>query len=59
MMNFRNHLIVGLLSLGVVMAGALPSMARPATIDIEANVRSAPSLGASRIDGLPDGTFSF
>jgi hypothetical protein len=56
MMNFRNYLVVGLLSLGAVMAGALPGIARPATTDSEVNVRSAPSLGASRIDGLPDGT---
>jgi hypothetical protein len=56
MMNFHKYSVVGLLSLGAVMAGALPSMARPATIDIEANVRSAPSLSASRIDGLPIGT---
>jgi Bacterial SH3 domain/GW (Gly-Tryp) dipeptide domain len=56
MMDFRNHFVVGLLSLGAVMASALPSIARPATIDIEANVRSAPSLGADRIDGVPVGT---
>ncbi len=55
-MIFSKRLIVGLLSIGAVMASALPSMARPATIDIEANVRSGPSINASRIDGLPVGT---
>jgi Bacterial SH3 domain len=59
MMNFRKHLVVGLLSLGAIMAGALPSMARPATIDsayFGVNVRSEPSLQAPTIDGLPDAT---
>lgn len=53
-------LLAGLLglttSLTAFFASALPSLARPATIDIEANVRSGPSFQSTRIDGLPKGT---
>ena len=52
----RNCVVIGLLSIGAVIASALPGMTRPATIDIEANLRSGPSMNASRIDGLPVGT---
>ena len=55
-MIFRNYVVVGLLSIGAVIASALPGMTRPATIDIEANLRSEPSMNSSRIDGLPVGT---
>ena len=55
-MLFRNYVVVSLLSIGAVIASALPGMTRPATIDIEANLRSEPSMSSSRIDGLPVGT---
>jgi hypothetical protein len=55
-MTFRKNLVIGLLSLSAVVAGALPSLARSATISYEANLRSGPSLYTSRIDGLPEGT---
>jgi Bacterial SH3 domain len=55
-MVFRKSLVVGLLSVGALIASALPGMARPATITIEANVRSAASLEARVLDGLPVGT---
>jgi Bacterial SH3 domain len=55
-MIFRKSLVVGLLSVGGLIASALPGVARPATIGIEANVRSAASLQANILDGLPVGT---
>jgi SH3-like domain-containing protein len=55
-MKFPKLLTVGLLSLGTIVISALPSMARPGYIYSEANVRSAPSVNARRIDGLPTGT---
>ncbi len=55
-MIFSKRLTVGLLSMGAVVMSALPSLARPATITIEANVRSGASLQASILDGLPVGT---
>jgi Bacterial SH3 domain len=55
-MKFPKLLTVGLLSLGTIVVSALPSMARPGFIYSEANVRSAPSINAQRIDGLPEGT---
>jgi Bacterial SH3 domain len=55
-MIFRKSLVVGLLSVGALIASALPGVARPATIMIEANVRSAASLQATVLDGLPVGT---
>lgn len=53
---FRQLAVAALLSISAVMAGALPSMARPATISIEANLRSGASLQAPIRDGLPVGT---
>ena len=41
-MIFRNYVIVSLLSIGAVISSAMPGMTRPATIDIEANLRSSP-----------------
>jgi hypothetical protein len=55
-MTFHKNLVIGLLSLSALIAGALPSLARSATISYEANLRSGPSLYTSRIDGLPEGT---
>jgi hypothetical protein len=55
-MTFCKNLVIGLLSLSAVISAALPSLARPATISYEANLRSGPSLYTSRIDGLPEGT---
>ncbi len=55
-MIFRKSLVVGLLSVSALMVAALPGMARPGTIDIEANVRSAASLQADILDALPVGT---
>jgi uncharacterized protein YgiM (DUF1202 family) len=55
-MIFRKSLVVGLLSVGGLIASALPGVARPATITIEANVRSAASLQANVLDGLPVGS---
>jgi hypothetical protein len=56
LMIFRKSLVVGLLSVSALMVAALPGMARPGTIDIEANVRSSASLQAEVLDGLPVGT---
>jgi hypothetical protein len=53
LMIFRKSLVVGLLSVTALVVGALPGMARPATIDIEANVRADASLQADVLDGLP------
>jgi hypothetical protein len=55
-MTFRKSLVIGLFSLSALIAGAMPSLARSATISYEANLRSGPSLYTSRIDGLPEGT---
>lgn len=55
-MKFPKLLTVGLLSLGTIVVSALPGMARPGYIYSEANVRSAPSINAQRLDGLPEGT---
>jgi hypothetical protein len=55
-MIFCKSLVVGLLTVGGLIASALPGVARPATIGIEANVRSAASLEARVLDGLPVGT---
>jgi Bacterial SH3 domain len=56
LMILRKSLVVGLLSVTALMVAALPGMTRPGTIDIEANVRSGPSVQTSRLDGLPKGT---
>jgi hypothetical protein len=55
-MKFPKLLMVGLLSLGTIAASALPGMARAGFIDVEAKVRSGPSMYADQIDGLPEGT---
>jgi SH3-like domain-containing protein len=55
-MNLSKTLTVGLLTLGTITLSALPSFARPATIDYEANIRVAPSMYSDRVDGLPSGT---
>jgi Bacterial SH3 domain len=54
-MKFPKLLTIGLLSLSAIVLNALPSLARPALIDYEANLRSGPSMEADRIDGLPKG----
>jgi Bacterial SH3 domain len=56
LMIVRKSLVVGLLSVTALMVAALPGMARPGTIDIEANVRADASLQAEVLDGLPVGT---
>jgi Bacterial SH3 domain/GW (Gly-Tryp) dipeptide domain len=56
LMIVRKSLVVGLLSVTALMVAALPGMARPATINIEVNLRSGPSIKTTRIDGLPAGT---
>jgi uncharacterized protein YgiM (DUF1202 family) len=56
LMILRKSLVVGLLSVTALMVAALPGMARPGTIDIEANVRSDASFQADVLDGLPVGT---
>lgn len=55
-MKFSKLLMVGLLSLGTIVVSAMPSMARPGFITFEANLRSGPSMNATRVDGLPEGT---
>ncbi len=55
-MKFPKLLTIGLLSLSAMALNALPSMARPGSIDFQANLRSGPSMNADRIDGLPEGT---
>jgi Bacterial SH3 domain len=55
-MIFRKSLVVGLLSVGALMTSALPGVARPGTIGSEANLRSAASLEANVLEGLPVGT---
>jgi Bacterial SH3 domain len=56
LMILRKSLVVGLLSVSALMVAALPGMARPGTIDIEANVRADASFQAEVLDGLPVGT---
>ena len=55
-MLLRNYVMAGLLGAGVLMAAALPGMARPGTINYPINVRSGPSSLTERVDGLPEGT---
>jgi Bacterial SH3 domain len=55
-MILRKALTIALLSLGAISLSALPSLARPASIVYEANVRAEPSMYSDRIDGLPEGT---
>jgi hypothetical protein len=56
LMILRKSLVVGWLSVTALIVVALPGMARPGTIDIEANVRADASLQADVLDGLPVGT---
>ena len=61
MMMFRQKVlaVAGCLGIGAMLMGALPVMARPGTIDsiyFGVNLRSGPSLQASILDALPDGT---
>jgi hypothetical protein len=46
-MSFVTKCELGLLSLGVLIAGALPSNARPATLITDTNLRTDPSLTAT------------
>ncbi|MEB3292478.1 MAG: SH3 domain-containing protein [Synechococcales bacterium] len=58
-MMVRQIAIAALLSLGTMVMGALPSMARPGTIDAPdfgVNLRLRPSSQAPVIDALPDRT---
>jgi hypothetical protein len=55
-MILRRELTIALLSLGAIGLSALPSFARPASIDYEANLRAQPSMYSQRVDGLPKGT---
>jgi uncharacterized protein YgiM (DUF1202 family) len=56
LMILRKILVMGLLSVTALMVAALPGMARPATIDSPANMRSGPSIETEILDGLPEGT---
>lgn len=59
-MIFRKTIVTGLLSLATLAINALPSMARPATIDpaqrAGVNVRSGPSMNSDVTEGLAGGT---
>jgi hypothetical protein len=46
-MSFVTKFAVGLLSLGVLIAEALPGIARPATLTTDTNLQTDPSLGAT------------
>jgi uncharacterized protein YgiM (DUF1202 family) len=54
-MILRKNLLIGLCSVGAVMLAAMPGMARPATLDTTANVRSAASLQAPIEETLSKG----
>jgi uncharacterized protein YgiM (DUF1202 family) len=47
--------VVGLLSLGTMMTGSLPVMARPATVTTDSNIRSGASLKSPVLEVLPSG----
>ncbi len=49
-MILRQSLLMGLCSVGAVMLAAMPGMARPATLDTDANIRSGASLRSPVID---------
>jgi uncharacterized protein YgiM (DUF1202 family) len=46
-MSFATKVLVGLLSLGALITGALPGNARPATLITDTNLRTDPSLTAT------------
>jgi Bacterial SH3 domain/GW (Gly-Tryp) dipeptide domain len=52
-MSLVNSLAAGLLSIGTLMAGILPVMARPATLTTDSNLRTDASLTASVLSVLP------
>jgi uncharacterized protein YgiM (DUF1202 family) len=54
-MILRKSLLMGLCSVGAVMLAAMPGMARPATLDTDANVRSGASLQAPIEETLEKG----
>lgn len=58
-MQVRKFVVATVLSISAVMVGALPSMARPGTIDsphFGVNLRSSPSAQSTVLDALPDRT---
>jgi uncharacterized protein YgiM (DUF1202 family) len=55
-MSFVTKLTAGLLSFGTLMAGILPVMARPATLDATSNLRSDTSITSSMLELLPKGS---
>lgn len=59
-MIFRKTIVTGLLSLAALSLNALPSMARPATVDPQQtagiNMRSGPSMDSRIITGLTAGS---
>lgn len=45
-MRLTTKLTAGLLTLGTLMTGVLPAIARPATLDSRSNLRTEPSVKA-------------
>lgn len=55
-MSFMKKFALSVLSIGAVLAGALPGMARPATLTTDTNLRSGASLTAPVLEVLaPNG----
>lgn len=55
-MGLITKLSVALLSFGTLIAGTLPSMARPATLTTDSNLRTGASLTATVLEVLPPGS---
>jgi uncharacterized protein YgiM (DUF1202 family) len=56
-MSFITKLTAGFLSVGTLIAGILPVMARPAILDARSNLRSDASVKASVLEILPKGSY--
>jgi hypothetical protein len=56
-MSFITKLTAGFLSVGTLMVGILPVMARPATLEARSNLRSDTSTTASVLEILPKGSY--
>jgi SH3-like domain-containing protein len=49
---FQAPMIIGLLGFGAILLSSVPAIARPAVVQADANVRSAPSLNAPVLEVL-------
>ncbi|MEA5574027.1 SH3 domain-containing protein [Calothrix sp. UHCC 0171] len=55
-MHLATKLTAGLLTLGTLITGVLPAIARPATLDSRSNLRTEPSVKAPVEEILPSGS---